>query len=120
MHSCIVRGMPPDQVVTGTHDTSRNVRGSEPQTVHDEGGQRRAANRALALSAVGLGATGLLELALAVLTHSVGLLSDALHNLSDVSTSALVFFGFRISRRPASARFSGLLYFSEALTPAAA
>jgi hypothetical protein len=40
-----------------------------------------------------LGATGLIELALAVLTGSVGLLGDAIHNLSDVSTSAVVFLG---------------------------
>jgi cation diffusion facilitator family transporter len=73
---------------------------------HDEAEHRMAANRALALSALGLAATGAAELALAILTHSVGLLSDALHNLSDVSTSALVFFGFRISKRPPSARFS--------------
>jgi hypothetical protein len=35
----------------------------------------------------GLALTGVIELALAVLTGSVGLLGDALHNLSDVSTS---------------------------------
>jgi cation diffusion facilitator family transporter len=73
---------------------------------HDEAEHRTAANRALALSALGLFVTGALELALAIFTHSVGLLSDALHNLSDVSTSALVFLGFRVSKRPASARFS--------------
>jgi cation diffusion facilitator family transporter len=44
----------------------------------------------------------LAELAIAVLTGSVGLLGDALHNLSDVSTSLVVFIGFRVSRRPAS------------------
>lgn len=38
----------------------------------------------------------------ALFTHSVGLLGDALHNLSDVSTSLLVFLGFWISKRPAS------------------
>jgi cation diffusion facilitator family transporter len=37
------------------------------------------------------------------LTGSVGLLGDALHNLSDVSTSAVVFAGFRLSKRPANA-----------------
>jgi len=42
-----------------------------------------------------LAATGLVELLLAVLTGSVGLLGDAIHNLSDVSTSAVVFLGFR-------------------------
>ncbi|MEA2590412.1 MAG: hypothetical protein QOD62_243, partial [Actinomycetota bacterium] len=43
------------------------------------------------MSAVGLALTGAIELVLALITHSVGLLGDALHNLSDVSTSALVF-----------------------------
>jgi cation diffusion facilitator family transporter len=66
---------------------------------------RRAANRAVGFSAVGLALTGLIELALAVVTGSVALLSDALHNLSDVSTSAVVFLGFRISRRQASDRY---------------
>jgi cation diffusion facilitator family transporter len=68
--------------------------------VRDDAGERRQANRAVAVSAAGLGATGLVELLLAVLTGSVGLLGDAIHNLSDVSTSAVVFLGFRLSRRP--------------------
>ena len=59
----------------------------------------------MAVSAIGLGATGLIELLLAVLTGSVGLLGDAIHNLSDVSTSAVVFAGFRLSRRPATERY---------------
>jgi len=73
--------------------------------VRDDAADRRAANRAVAVSAVGLGATGLIELLLAVLTGSVGLLGDAIHNLSDVSTSAVVFLGFRLSRRPATERY---------------
>jgi hypothetical protein len=73
--------------------------------VRDDAGDRRAANRAVAVSAAGLGATGLVELLLAVLTGSVGLLGDAIHNLSDVSTSVVVFLGFRLSRRPASERY---------------
>ncbi|MDQ2827008.1 MAG: cation diffusion facilitator family transporter, partial [Actinomycetota bacterium] len=72
---------------------------------HDEAEHRRAANRAVGLSAVGLALTGGVELALALLTHSVGLLGDALHNLSDVSTSALVFLGFAVSKKRPSARF---------------
>jgi divalent metal cation (Fe/Co/Zn/Cd) transporter len=43
----------------------------------------------MAVSAIGLAATGLVELLLAVLTGSVGLLGAAIHNLSDVSTSAV-------------------------------
>ena len=59
----------------------------------------------MAVSAAGLAATGLIELLLAVLTGSVGLLGDAIHNLSDVSTSAVVFLGFRLSRRPPTERY---------------
>src|SRR5258708_21094813 len=68
----------------------------------DDAVQRRDANRAVGLSAAGLALTGLAELLLAVLTGSVALLGDAIHNLSDVSTSAVVFLGFRVSKRPAS------------------
>ena len=66
---------------------------------------RRLANRAIAVSAIGLGLTGAIELAIALVTGSVGLLGDALHNLSDVSTSAVVFFGFRISKKSPSRRY---------------
>jgi cation diffusion facilitator family transporter len=71
----------------------------------DDAQERRQANRAIAVSAAGLAATGLAELFLAVLTGSVGLLGDAIHNLSDVSTSAVVFLGFRLSRRPPTERY---------------
>ncbi len=66
---------------------------------------RSQANRAVAVSAVGLGLTGSVELLLALLTGSVALLGDALHNLSDVSTSILVFLGFKLSERPPSRKY---------------
>jgi divalent metal cation (Fe/Co/Zn/Cd) transporter len=72
---------------------------------HDEEGHRRDANRAIGISAIGLALTGGIELALAVVTGSVALLGDALHNLSDVSTSAVVFLGFHISKRKPSPRY---------------
>jgi Co/Zn/Cd efflux system component len=56
----------------------------------------RQANRAVAVSAAGLAVTGLAGLLLAVLTGSVGLLGDAIHNLSDGSASAVVLPGFRL------------------------
>jgi cation diffusion facilitator family transporter len=76
-----------------------------PARSHDERGDRRAANRAVAVSAIGLALTGGIELALAIFTGSVALLGDALHNLSDVSTSAVIFLGFKISKRKPSAGY---------------
>lgn len=70
-----------------------------------EAEHRASANRAVGVSALGLGLTGGIELALALLTGSVGLLGDALHNLSDVSTSLVVFLGFRISKKPPTERY---------------
>jgi cation diffusion facilitator family transporter len=75
-----------------------------PRARDDEAG-RRQANRAVGVSAAGLAVTGLVELVLGVLTGSAGLLGDAIHNLSDVSTSAVVFAGFRLSRRTATERY---------------
>jgi cation diffusion facilitator family transporter len=74
-------------------------------TTRDDVQERRAANRALAVSAIGLAATGIAELLLAIVTGSVGLLGDAIHNLSDVSTSAVVFLGFRLSRKVPTERY---------------
>ena len=73
---------------------------------HDERSHRQAANRAVAVSAIGLAVTGGVELVLALFTGSVALLGDALHNLADVSTSAVVFLGFFISKRKPSARYA--------------
>ena len=66
---------------------------------------RALATRAVTVSAGGLGITGLIELVVAILTGSVGLLGDAIHNLSDVSTSAVVFFGFWVSKKPPTTRY---------------
>jgi cation diffusion facilitator family transporter len=82
-------------------DRSSQAEGPAPVR-HDEAEHRSAANRALIYSAMGLGAAGGIELVFAVFTHSVGLLGDALHNLSDVSTSLLVFLGFWASKRSVS------------------
>jgi cation diffusion facilitator family transporter len=79
-------------------DVQTQVQGASRSDAAD----RRAANRAVGVSAAGLALTGIVELLLAVLTGSVALLGDAIHNLSDVSTSAVVFLGFRVSKKPAS------------------
>jgi cation diffusion facilitator family transporter len=89
-------------VVSGVRDPAVSFPLAAAVDDHDE---RRRANRAVALSAVGLAVTGLIELAIALVSGSVALLGDALHNLSDVSTSVLVFVGFRASRKAATERY---------------
>ncbi|HUY51323.1 MAG TPA: cation diffusion facilitator family transporter [Streptosporangiaceae bacterium] len=81
-----------------TAESARLARAARP----DEAAHRRDANRAVVVSAAGLALTGVAELLLALATGSVALLSDAIHNLSDVSTSAVVFLGFWVSGKPAS------------------
>jgi cation diffusion facilitator family transporter len=71
----------------------------------DDRDERRQADRAVGVGALGLAVAGVVELLLALLSGSVGLLGDALHNLSDVSTSALVFIGFRVSRKQPTERY---------------
>jgi cation diffusion facilitator family transporter len=73
-------------------------------TSADDVSERRQANRAIAVSAIGLALTGLIELAIALVSGSVALFGDAVHNLSDSSTSALMFLGFRASRKIPSKR----------------
>jgi cation diffusion facilitator family transporter len=74
-------------------------------TSTDDSGERRQANRAIAVGALGLALTGLIELAIALVSGSVALFGDAVHMLSDVSASALVFVGFRASRKIPSERY---------------
>ncbi len=65
----------------------------------DESNRRRAI-RAIVFSSLGLLLTSAFELFITVLSGSVALLSDALHNLGDVFTTVGVYFGFRVSRKP--------------------
>jgi cation diffusion facilitator family transporter len=83
-------------------DTPMNWNPFPPVRIFDDTGHRHQANRAIAVSAIGLALTGLAELAIALLSNSAGLLGDALHNVSDVSTSLVVFIGFRLSKRSAT------------------
>lgn len=89
-------------VINGVRDPAASF---PIDTTADDASERRQANRAIAISAVGLALTGLLELAIALVSGSVALLGDALHNLADVSTSAVVFVGFRASRKVPTERY---------------
>lgn len=94
--------------LSGMHVTSgaRDPATSFPLSISiDDRDERRRANRAVAIGALGLALTGFIELAVALVSGSAALLGDALHNLADVTTSAVVFVGFRGSRALASSRY---------------
>jgi cation diffusion facilitator family transporter len=62
--------------------------------------------RALAISLAVLGLTALLQVAVVVVSGSVALLGDAVHNIADSLTAVPLFIAFALARRPASRRFT--------------
>ena len=62
--------------------------------------------RAVKLSLLGLLATALLQAGVVVLSGSVALLADTLHNVADALTSVPLWIAFRLGQRGPSARFS--------------
>jgi len=62
--------------------------------------------RALKISLVGLGLTALLQLAIVLVSGSVALLADTIHNFADAGTSIPLWIAFSLARRGASRRFT--------------
>ncbi len=62
--------------------------------------------RAVALSLAGLAATAAVELVVALLSHSVALLADTIHNFADALTAVPLALAFRMGRRPPTRRYT--------------
>ncbi|GAA1788986.1 cation diffusion facilitator family transporter [Pseudarthrobacter sulfonivorans] len=62
--------------------------------------------RAVKLSLLGLGATSLFQLAIVLISGSVALLADTVHNFSDALTAVPLWIAFVLGRRPASRTFT--------------
>jgi divalent metal cation (Fe/Co/Zn/Cd) transporter len=91
--------------VTRQHTCSRAGKDtlvSAPTRHLDDPAHRHATNEPVGVSALVLARTGLIALRTALVSGLASLLGDASHNLSDVSTSLVVFLGFRFSKRPAT------------------
>jgi cation diffusion facilitator family transporter len=86
-----------------THKVEDDVGGLDPSG-RDEA-NRRQAMRAIVVSSLGLLLTSAFEISVTVVSGSVALLSDALHNLGDVFTTVGVYFGFRASRKQPTRRY---------------
>lgn len=62
--------------------------------------------RTLKVSLVGLGATAALQLVVVVISGSVALLGDTMHNFSDALTSVPLWIAFNVGRRSRNARYT--------------
>ncbi len=62
--------------------------------------------RAVKLSFAALMATAMIQLVVVVVTGSVALLADTIHNFSDALTAVPLFLAFRLGRRPANRRYT--------------
>lgn len=65
-----------------------------------------AGRRALLISLVGLGVTAAIQGAVVVLSGSVALLGDTLHNVADALTAVPLLVAFTLARRPATKRYT--------------
>ena len=62
--------------------------------------------RALLISLAGLAATAAVQAVVVVLSGSVALLGDTLHNVADALTALPLLLAFRLARRPANKRYT--------------
>ncbi len=65
-----------------------------------------AGRRALLISLAGLALTAAIQAAVVVLSGSVALLGDTLHNVADALTAVPLLIAFRLARRPATKRYT--------------
>lgn len=88
------------------HDPQPDAHGHTHGVLDHDLVTHRRAVRAVWVSAVGLGATALLQLGIVAVTGSVGLFADALHNAGDVAGTASLWLAFSLSRRPSSDEYT--------------
>jgi len=65
-----------------------------------------AGRRALLISLGGLGATAVIQAAVVVVSGSVALLGDTLHNVADALTAVPLLVAFTLARRPPTKRYT--------------
>lgn len=81
-----------------SHDASDSL--DDALAGSDEG------TRVVKLSLLGLAATALLQLAVVLLSGSVALLADTIHNFADASTALPLWLAFSLGRRAANSRYT--------------
>ncbi len=66
----------------------------------------RAGRRALIISLIGLGVTALIQAVVVVLSGSIALLGDTLHNVADALTAVPLLIAFTLARRSPNKRYT--------------
>ena len=61
---------------------------------------------ALKISLVGLGITALLQVIVVMISGSIALLADTIHNFADAATSLPLWVAFALAKRPPNRRFT--------------
>src|SRR5712692_9816027 len=92
------RGSLTDLLRPHSHDAADSV--DDALTASAEG------IRAVKLSLLGLGATALIQLLVVLVSGSVALLADTIHNFADASTAIPLWLAFSISQRAATRRYT--------------
>ncbi|ABM10461.1 MULTISPECIES: cation diffusion facilitator family transporter [Micrococcaceae] len=97
-HPTGIRGFFHDLFVPHSHDAADSI---------DDALESSAQGiRAVKISLVGLGITALLQLAVVVISGSVALLADTIHNFSDALTAIPLWIAFILGRRKATRRYT--------------
>ncbi|TJY70455.1 cation diffusion facilitator family transporter [Arthrobacter sp. CAU 1506] len=98
VHPKGIRGFFHDLFVPHSHDTADSI---------DDALESSARGiRAVKISLVVLGLTALLQLAVVVISGSVALLADTIHNFSDALTAIPLWIAFLLGRRKATRRYT--------------
>jgi len=91
------------------HEVSEFVGGHSHDTaeqIDDALEADSAGRRALLISLVGLGVTAAVQAIVVVMSGSVALLGDTLHNVADALTAVPLLVAFTLARRPATKRYT--------------
>ena len=97
-HPSGLRGFLHDLFVPHSHDTADSIDNALESSAQGI--------RAVKLSLAGLGATAVLQLAVVVISGSVALLADTVHNFSDALTAIPLWIAFVLGARKATRRYT--------------
>jgi Co/Zn/Cd efflux system component len=97
-HPAGIRGFLHDLFVPHSHDAADSI---------DDALESSARGiRAVKISLIVLGVTAVLQLGVVLISGSVALLADTIHNFSDALTAIPLWIAFLLGRRPATRRYT--------------